>query len=587
MRVLRSFLFLLALLAAGLPVAQAVEKAGPYHENKRWGYRVRAPTNWKRRAVRIDETWIADKFFPSYSLRARDGIAGGVVESKPQMWVIGFPRERVEDQGVERKKIDEHTTLITVKNPYRDYKDFVKRESWAATGSGGWFFSREEDIQRDGIEVTVYEIQVEKLVRAPLRIVAWVYHLEDVDFAVQFRILEEHYASNKNVIEACLKSFKVIERTEAFPEAADPKPDLRTSPSGSGEQRARSVEEIYNERVAAITLRVEREADRLPKGWAVQKSKHFVLLSQIDKTHGKYVLNYAEEIRKYLDRNFSDIGPSNVPKGLIRVFSSSEEEHAYQQGTRGWWTDEVGEITMTYGAGASILSEFSWLAGRLTDQYFQIKNENLKSGMPSWIRHGIWTHIQWARPSKRKKMVLQAPPYVVRELARMFAAGTELRLGTLMTESLDGSVPSMGAGDPGGGPSAARGVQAASVVWWLLSRGNRGKMKNAVATYLEALDSIIAEEDKKFELSEEERWKAEAADQAAQEKARQGKSDEELEEEEDRRFRERRENRSEFSTALGEKYQAIRQRAFEAAFGGLTSKDWESIDRKWKKFAGG
>ena len=44
-------------------------------------------------------------------------------------------------------------------------------------------------------------------------------------------------------------------------------------------------------------------------------------------------------------------------------------------------------------------------------------------------------------------------------------------------------------------------------------------------------------------------------------------------------------NRGSFNEGLKSKYEAIRKRAQEAAFGHLTDKDWESLDRKWKKFA--
>ena len=119
-----------------------------------------------------------------------------------------------------------------------------------------------------------------------------------------------------------------------------------------------------------------------------------------------------------------------------------------------------------------------------------------------------------------------------------------------------------------------------------MTRGNRGKTKHSIATYLKSLDAIIAEEDKAFELSQEEAWKEGAAERAAEQKKREGMTEEELEEEEDQRFRERRQQRSQFSSGLAEKYHSIRERAFEAAFGKLTTKDWEALDRKWKKFAG-
>jgi len=65
------------------------------------------------------------------------------------------------------------------------------------------------------------------------------------------------------------------------------------------------------------------------------------------------------------------------------------------------------------------------------------------------------------------------------------------------------------------------------------------------------------------------------------------KTQEELEREEDERFRKRRENRSSFNDGMKSKYEAIRKRAQDAAFGHLTDKDWAALDRKWRKFAGG
>jgi hypothetical protein len=361
-----------------------------------------------------------------------------------------------------------------------------------------------------------------------------------------------------------MKSFREIPRTEPFPEVETPDVRIPTE----GEEETRSIEEIDAERLQRITYRINREIKHLPKGWRVQKSKHFVCLTQQDKTHTRYVLNFAEELRKYLDEHFEDLGPAEVPPGLIRVFASAEDEQAYLQGTRGWWTGEVGEITMTYGRDASILGEFSHLARRLTDQYFHIKNENLRWGMPGWIRHGIWGHIAWARPSKRKKFVLAPSPWDTRELLLLMKEGSPLSLKTLMTA------------DTSDYEGYAHVAQAKSVVYYLLSRGDRGKTKGAIATYLQSLEQIIREEDERFEKDEEQRWKAQQATRGNDA----DKTEEELEAEEEERFRNRRERRDEYSERLKEKYAAIRQRAFEAAFGHLEERDWESLDKRWRTF---
>lgn len=561
----------LVLGAFGLGVSEAREQHGSTVENHRWGYKLRAPKNWKSRAIRLDERWIAGKYFPDYTLRTRNEM-GDFVQHKPDLWVIGFPHER-EDERMKVEKPDENTTIITIRNPYKDYKDFVEREAWASTGAGGWYYSKEEEIERDGVKVSVYEIKVEKLVVAPLRLVTWVYHFDDVDFAVQVRILESEFEQNKNVIDGVMKSFKQIPRTEAFPKEEDgPEPTVDAVENVT-------LEEINARRVAKVEDRIQREIDNLPRDWRVKEGKHFVIFGPKDKDYTMpmtWTLNFAREIRKYLEKHFEDIGPAKVPRGIIRIFKSSAEETAYNQGTtRGWWADEVGEITLTWSRERSLLSEFSMVAQRLTDQYFHIKNENLRSGMPGWIRTGIWGHIGWARPSKRKKMVLQPVPSDIISIRRMLANESELSLRHIMMIS-------------GEHVEMEHHAQARSVVYYLLGRGNRGKLKGCIAKYLAALEAIIKEEDARFEASEAMRMKEEA--QKRLDEAQQGgreKSEEELEREEDERFRQRRQNRGSFNEGLKAKFEAIRGRALAAAFGHLTDKDWESLDRRWKKFAKG
>jgi hypothetical protein len=558
-----------AALAAGIAQTAAGEQHGTHVENRRWGYRVRPPKDWKRRAIPLDEPWIADKFFPDHTLRVRDAVGGGMVEMTPELWVIGFPHARRERAGVRVEKPDENTTIITVENPYKDYLDFVKREEWASTQEGGWYVSRDEVTQVDGLSVRVYEIKVEKLVRAPMRIVTYVYPFFDVDLAVQVRILEEHYAANKNVIEGAVASLRQVPRTEPFPEEA--KPRIPTKP-GAAEDDPRTPEQIDAESVERIRARIAKELANLPPGWRAQTSEHFTCLTQLDKIHTQYVLNFAEEVRDYLEEHFARLGRARVPPGLIRVFTSSKDEEAYRQGTRGWWAVETDEVTLTYGRDASILFEFSQLAERLVDQYFHLKNENLAGGMPGWIRNGIWGHIGWARPSKRKKLVLAPTPGDVRDLAVLFAEGRQLPLRELMTaDTSDFDVRHY--------------AQARSVVHWLLGRGNRGKTKDALLRYLLSLDGIIREEDAKFLAETEERAKAEAQAEAERAAEDRNKTDAELEEEEDRRFRDRRQRWEAHSKEYEAKWSAIRARALDAAFGHLTDADWKDLDAAWRRFA--
>jgi hypothetical protein len=163
----------------------------------------------------------------------------------------------------------------------------------------------------------------------------------------------------------------------------------------------------------------------------------------------------------------------------------------------------------------------------------------------------------------------------VREIALLLAEGKELPLKVLMQTSTDDY------------DSYGQLAQASSVVYWLLDRGDTGKLKGAMAKYLASLEAIIEEEDEKWEQAERARSEAAMAARAGQAEADRQKTEEELEREEDERFRQRRQQRNEYGDRLKEKYAAIRTRAFEAAFGHLDDDDWASLDKRWKKFAGG
>jgi len=100
---------LLVVLAVGvtalpLEVARAGLRVGPAAKNERWGFKIRPPEGWKRRAVRLKERWIADRFHPAAPLRVH-GTLEDQVAYRPDLLVIGFPHARTKRAGVHREKV--------------------------------------------------------------------------------------------------------------------------------------------------------------------------------------------------------------------------------------------------------------------------------------------------------------------------------------------------------------------------------------------------------------------------------------------------------------------------------------------------
>lgn len=121
----------------GILLLGALAQAGgmSVHKDDRWGYRIRVPDDFKTAALSASEEWIASKHIATRLLWSKKSEFAEA--DYPQIWVIGFPHKRQEERGA-RVSTEDGREEVTFKNPYRDYKDFLKRESWFA--GGGYYF---------------------------------------------------------------------------------------------------------------------------------------------------------------------------------------------------------------------------------------------------------------------------------------------------------------------------------------------------------------------------------------------------------------------------------------------------------------
>jgi len=543
-------------------VVGAAEPPGDYHKDERWGFRVRTPKGWDHAAMSASESWIASKHISRRELSAKKKV--GWIE-RPEMWVVAFPHERADDRGAKVEEKD-GVPKVTIQNPYRDYKDFLKREPWFV--GGGYYFSKEETGEVDGMRVTMYEVKVEKMVDSPFRMVAWVYHSNDVDFAVQFRILEDWYDDYARTFETCLRSFRRIERTAAMP---------------GGETTGEKITEVEDESKLTPEERMRRRKDRveatlakeiaaLPKDWISLRSEHYIALSHADEKFTKETLDFAESVRGYLDETFP-LGDDYVPPGIIRIFATQAEESAFFKGTGFGLFEGAEQIALSKRTGEEKSWEYEYLGRRVTDQWLEFKNRLLSDNMPYWIREGLKRHMSFARP-KGKRIEFKPDAYDREDLRKVVKEGKAIPLKDLFS------------GDDEQFTQHAHLLQAGSVVSWLLGEGNRGKVKNAVFRYLQALMQACEEEEKAYE----EKRKAAIEGMAKRTVEGAGEEGERTEEEEDRREeeieKELEKGFNEMRDAWKAKGKAIREKAFECAFPDLKDSDWAKLDAAWQKFGG-
>ena len=92
-----------SLIVLALASAAYGQGVGKYYSNKRWGYKVRAPADWKSAALNAREVWIASKHLGPQKLESKrsEFYEAGY----PQMWVIGFPHGLQRGAKIERDSI--------------------------------------------------------------------------------------------------------------------------------------------------------------------------------------------------------------------------------------------------------------------------------------------------------------------------------------------------------------------------------------------------------------------------------------------------------------------------------------------------
>ena len=530
----RTALLLLALVAIG----PALAAPGSYHEDERVGYKIKTPRGWEQVAQNADEQWIILKYLSDRDYIYNDEVDRWTWTHKPDMTVIAFVESVVKKDGPEVTEEDDETIVVEFNNPYKNYKDFLKR----TYSDGGWYVSDEQEDEVNGIPVTQYEIKVEKLtMTGPKRIVTWVYHFDDVDVAVQFIVLENAYDKLKNDIRACLKSFKQIPRTEGSltPSVTGPKKYVdedELTPEERTEHRKREEERIRLKNLQS-----------LPDDWKAKDMGPFLVLLHGDEKYAKDVVNQAEAIWKWLDKNFGFLGRDEyVKRPIIRICKDGDEERAFLSGTA--WGSGIEIVTHKDPGSGSLSWEFEYVNQRMFTIWFNHRARDVYWAMPWWVSNGLYKVIGTAKPkgSGLEFKVDDWERVALQECARNDTLTDPRTLITLSKADFY--------------DNAERGNQSAAFVRFLLESKAK-KTRSILFEYVLNLQLILDEQ--------------KAADKGKEKKTTKPP---ETEEEEEERFVKRRE-------AMQEREAEFLQAAFERTFGGWSDKDWKKVrDQYYKSF---
>lgn len=454
---MRNALLLLIAVAA----ARAGEPPGDFFENRAFGFKLRVPKDW--REVPADHKWIASKHLGKRELDAQRGTQY-ISRESPEVWILAFPHAAGD-----------------LENPYPDYRDFLSRNTEFIDFANSYEIVEEKETTVGDVKVTTYDIKETKGDRIPHHVVAWVFHFDDFDFAVQFKVFEWHYKDYESSFRGCLRTFKRIDRTQAVSGAAPQgasgiatRADVLKLPP---DQRVRATKD-------AVEAKLRAEVEALPEGWKNRRTKKFLVVTNADDKFVKATIDHAEAISDHLDDFFGPAGAEYVPPSILRIFATSEERNSYGKGREGTG-DLVREVAI--GAGHGWEKDNAWedLNRSLWSEWLSMRHPELEATLPGWFREGLDKYMNMLR-TKGKRIGFANDDWDRDEIRLQIKRDAyEDLLALLSRDFVDEGRPNTALQDQD------RTRQVRVVVLWLMRQGNSGKSKNLVRDLVLAVAAEI------------------------------------------------------------------------------------------------
>lgn len=398
---------LVALVASPSPAQELLNDA-------KLGFKLKAPTGFTKVPLKPEEEWIVARWISdrAYFQSDKSGFSPSDGQ-KVELNVIAFPSDKVKSRVQEEKSGtgESSKTTIVVKNPFKDYRDYLNR-TYNADNQGGFYVAKEDKAEVEGIAAEVLEIKVEKLTfGGPRKIVTWIFKNDDVDFAVQFEMVENAWAKLKGDVTSCMRSFRRIAKDASgasgpAPSTRDPYEDTSDLSPAQRAARRRDSEKQSQEKFVK----------NLTEGWTAKKYGRVFVLSHVDEKYAAKVAENANAVLDYLDANLGYVGPGEyVRAAVIRICKDSDEMRVYDKGGRSggvaiittgegrprfFFDREITTYKDTNGVG------YRWGDSTLSDvaeHWVRERDEDLYQEMPAWIQLGL-THVFGMSRSKGGKL---------------------------------------------------------------------------------------------------------------------------------------------------------------------------------------
>jgi hypothetical protein len=504
--------------------------------DKSLGFSIRVPKDWSF-AARAKERYIVGTFTCDRdleSIKAKDYREREW--HRPMMQIIAFTPENVKAVEENREEaLDGVITIVTKRNPYKDFKEYIKRTI------NGFYFGDEKDDTISKVPCTHLDIIMEQN-RPPLRRVACIYHLDDVDIAVFFEIMEEWYPKYERLFNQAFRSFRTVRREiveSAAPEVSKAKTMTR--------------EDFIKSKTAS-----------LPEGWYHDLTKEHLVISHADKSYTEKVGKFADAIRKVIDKQFKSKGvmkddeeDEKARMPVLRVCQDRGEYTGFMRGSStGSFNSDSMEVVVFDGTreGLDIEWMYSEIGQGIFQQYFF---DQFKLALPDpWYYYGM-SHYYGCFKAKGSRCTYTDNMWIterylewLREADRRGECKTLKKLMECNSRNIQ---------------SRNDVTKVGTLVSFLNSReGRRKPWRGILDTYLDnfrsAYDELFSKRKKQI------KDKTEADKEATEEEEEEGDEEEEL------------------KSIIEDFPKEVRKKAFELTFGEWTDEDWERLEKAWHEY---
>lgn len=565
--------FRLAFVVLALVVHTASAAPVPLeHKDERVGFKMQTPREWTAIPQSTDERWIVGKYLAHKSDFYTEKGGGWTAEHRAEMQMIAF----VADGAKERFKLQEKVgrdgkreVIVEIDSPFKNYKEFLaKRYS-----GGGFYLSDEKESKVGDVPVTCLEYKVERMSQeGPKRLITWIYHVPDVDLAVQFECLESALPKLNTELQRCFKSFKTIARTAGnLAEVSTPGRTLSF----------KDLEELPPEERKLHRTAMEREAHKkatagTPEGWTAKKFGRFLVINHTDDKYAKQLTDNAEAVLNWLDDTLPFVGKDEYVRApILRIYKNFDELQSFAKDAE--WSPANLEI-VTYQDHAGTLGySMKMVNQQVMRLWFYDRDLDLSLTLPPWLSAGLRELVGNLR-SKGGKVEFLTNQWIrdsLRDAKRKGRTSSPREIVTMGSESFR--------------DDAVHVREACALVAFLMKAEGptAKKTKDLLAEYLRHVKSTARAIDAEEEAEKKEKKEKPAAtdgDAAAggddakdEEEEQEDEEEDDSEEEEEKRYKQRQQ-----AWKLLER--RLLDESFRLTFGAWKEEDWETFDTAYEKF---